>query len=233
MEFRIINASSGDEGTVNTVEVCIDDQWHKVTAKITNNSPSLQNISVQENSTSMIIIWSHAEQSIPNDKHISGYSVLCTKSSLSDCGQIHEVRVSNISISTTRVQVSGLLPYTAYQCCINAHIQTNTPLDLITTNCVNVSTKTITDVDTVTNFVSTETGTKLSTVSTEGVFMSTRCEFVSNHHGCSSAGLGIGLGVACLLLMGSIIINIIFLTMHLKNNATCTKVSFKPSCTNE
>ena len=60
MEFRIINASSGDEGTVNTVEVCIDDQWHKATAKITNNSPSPQNISVQETSTSMIIIkfWS-------------------------------------------------------------------------------------------------------------------------------------------------------------------------------
>ena len=145
MEFRIINASSGDEGTVNSVEVCIDDQWHKATTKITNNSSSPQNIFVQQNSTSMIIIWSHAEQSIPIIMNISGYSVLCTASSLSDSehGQIHEVRVSNISASTTTVQVSGLLPGKAYQCCVNAHIQTNTPLDLINSNCVETSTKSV------------------------------------------------------------------------------------------
>ena len=28
----------------------------------------------------------------------------------------------------------------AYQCCVNAHIQTNTPLDLISSNCVTTST---------------------------------------------------------------------------------------------
>ena len=50
------------------------------------------------------------------------------------------MRVPNISTSTTRVQVSGLLPGTAYQCCVNAHIQTNTPLDLISSNCVTTST---------------------------------------------------------------------------------------------
>ena len=143
MEFRVINASNGDEGTVNSVEVCIDDQWHEATAKITNNSLSQQNISVQENSTSLIIIWSHAEQSIPNEININRYSVLCTTSSVSHLGQIHEVRVSNISTSTTRVQVSGLLPGTAYQCCVNAHIQTNTPLDLISSNCVATSTKSV------------------------------------------------------------------------------------------
>ena len=127
MEFRVYNASSGDEGNINTVEVCIDDQWHKGTAKITNNSPSPQKISVQKNSTSMIIIWSPVKQSIPNDKNISGYSVLCatSTSSLSDHRQIHEVRVPNISTSTTRVQVSGLLPGTAYQCCVNAHAHTD------------------------------------------------------------------------------------------------------------
>ena len=227
MEFRIINASSGDEGTVNTVEVCIDDQWHKATAKITDNSSSPQNISVQENSTSMIIIWSPVEQSISNDQNISGYSILCITSSLSDLGQIHEVRVSNISISTTEVQVSGLLPDTAYQCCINAHIQTNTPLDLISTNCVDIATTTVTDAD----IVSTEAAHVTNSTDQEGMFASTRNEFASNHHDCSSFGLGIGLGVACLLLMGSIVINIIFLTIHLKNNAT--KSIFKPSCTNK
>ena len=231
MEFRIINASSGDEGTVNTVEACIDDQWHKATTKITNNSPSPQNISVQENSTSMIIIWSLVEQSIPKDKNISGYSVLCITSSLSDHEQIHEVRVPNISTSTTRVQVSGLLPGTAYQCCVNAHIQTNTPLDLITTNCVNVSTKPVIVADTVTEIMSTEAAHVINSTDQEGVFTPTRNEFASNYHDCSSLGLGIGLGVACLLLMGSIVINIIFLTMHLKNNAT--KSIFKPSCINK
>ena len=151
LEFRVNNKIDVHE---STAEVCIDDQWHDSTTKITNNSPSPQNISVQKNSTSMIIIWSPAEQSILNNKNISRYSVLCTTSSLSDHGQIHEVRVPNIGTSTTRVQVSGLLPGTAYQCCVNAHIQTNTPLDLITTNCV--STKTVIVADTVTNFVSTE-----------------------------------------------------------------------------
>ena len=214
MEFRVVNASNGDEGTVNSVEVCIDDQWHEATAKITNNSLSQQNISVQENSTSLIIIWSHAEQSIPNEINISGYSVLCTTSSVSHLGQIHEVRVSNISTSATRVQVSGLLPGTAYQCCVNAHIQTNTPLNLISSNCF-----------------STGTVTKLSTVSIEREFTSTRNEFASNHHDCSATGLGIGLGVACLLLMGSIVINIIFLTMCLRNKTM--KSTFKPCCTNE
>ena len=135
LELRVYNKSDVHE---STAEVCIDDQWHDSTTKI-NNSPSPQNFSVQKHSTSMIIIWSPAKQSIPNDKNISGYSVLCTTSSLSDDGQIHEVRVPNISTSTTRAQVSGLLSGTAYQCCVNAHIQTNTPLDLISSNCVTTS----------------------------------------------------------------------------------------------
>ena len=204
MEFRVINASSGDEGNVNTVEVCIDDQWHKVTAKITNNSPLSQNISVQTNSTSTIIIWSPAEQSIPNDKTIIGYDLTCTTSSLSDHRQIHEVRVPNISTSTTRVQVSGLLPGTAYQCCVNAHIQTNTPLDLISSNCITTS-------------AIADSESEFSTTSTETEFMTTRNEFASNHHGDSVTGLGIGLGVACLLLMGSIVGLIVSKIMSCKN----------------
>ena len=72
--------------------------------------------------------------------NISGYDLSCATSLLSDHGQMHEVRVPNICITTTRVQVSGLLPGTAYQCCVNAHIQTNTPLDLTSSNCVTAST---------------------------------------------------------------------------------------------
>ena len=219
MEFRIINASSGDEGNVNTVEVCIDDQWHKAKAKITNNSPSPQNISIQEKFTSIIIILSPAEQSIPNDKNISRYSVLCVTltSSLSDHGQIHEVRVPNISTSTTRVQISGLLPGTAYQCCVNAHIQTNTPLDLISSNCVNVSTKTVAVADTVTEIVSTKAAHVTSFIDLEGEYTSTRNEFASSHHDCSCAGLGIGLGVACLLLAELVVGLIVSKTMSCTN----------------
>ena len=121
--------------------MCIDDQWHKVKCSmvIANNSQPLQDISVViVDSNSVKIKWSE-EQSI---KSISGYDLSCTTSSLSDNGQIliHEVRVPNIRTSTTRIQVSGLLPGTAYQCCVNAHIQTNTPLDLISSNYVTTST---------------------------------------------------------------------------------------------
>ena len=122
--------------------MCIDDHWHEATSanlKVANNSQSLQDIFVMivdSTSESVMLEWSGQ----PNDKNISGYDLSCTTSSLSDHGQIHEVRVSNISTSTTRVQVSGLLPGTAYQCCINVHIQTNTPLDLISSNCITTST---------------------------------------------------------------------------------------------
>ena len=117
--------------------MCIDDQWHeaKRSMLVANNSQPLQDISVvRADSISVMVKWSR--QSSVTDKNISGYDLSCTTSSLSDHGQIHEVRVSNISTSTTRVQVKGLLPGTAYQCCVNAHKQTNTPLDLISSNCV-------------------------------------------------------------------------------------------------
>ena len=139
LELRINNKSDVHR---SIVEVCINDQWHeaKRSMLVANSSQPLQDISVMiADSTSVMIKWS-GKQSSPNDKNISGYDLSCTASSLSDHGQIHEVRVPNISTSTTRVQVSGLLPGTAYQCCVNAHIQTNTPLDLISSNCVTMST---------------------------------------------------------------------------------------------
>ena len=117
------------------MEVCIDDQWYEATrsAKVVSNSQSSQNISIQVDSTSVMVVLS--EQSIPNDKTFSEYDLSCTTSALSD-GQIHEMKVPNVSASTNRIQVSGLLPGTAYECCINAHILTNTPLDLISSSCV-------------------------------------------------------------------------------------------------
>ena len=122
--------------------MCIDDQWHEIKRSmlIANNSQPLQDISIViVDSNSVMIKWS-GQQSSLNNEDINGYYLSCTTSSLSNHRQIHEVRVSNISTSTTRVQVSGLLPGTAYQCCVNAYIQTNTPLDLISSNCVTTST---------------------------------------------------------------------------------------------
>ena len=121
------------------MEVCINDQWHEVSStKVANDSQSPQDISIQVDSTSVMITWS--EQSVPNDKIISGYDLSCTRSELSD-GQIHEVKVPNINASTTRIQVNGLLPGTSYECCVYSHILTNTPLDLISSHCATTKTK--------------------------------------------------------------------------------------------
>ena len=88
MEFRVNNKSRG-HGKI--AEVCINDQWHEATsAKIANNTQSPQDVSIQVDSTSVMVVLS--EQSIPNDKTISGYDLLCTTSALSD-GQIHKVKV--------------------------------------------------------------------------------------------------------------------------------------------
>ena len=178
------------------MEICIDDQWHKVKRStfIANNSQPLQDISVMiADLNSVMIEWS-GQQSRPNNKNISGYDLSCTTSSLSNHRQIYEVRVPIISTSTTRVQVSGLLPVTAYQCCVNAHIQTNTPLDLISSNCVSTST------------------TKSETVP--------NCGDLTVGLG---AGLGLLLVVVC---MGSILINVLLVKHLLKEKDQGTKVKF-------
>ena len=82
------------------------------------------------------------EQSIPNNKTISGYDLSCTTSALSD-GQIHEVKVHNISATTTRIQINGLLAGTAYECCVSAHVLTNTQLDLICSSCATTKTESL------------------------------------------------------------------------------------------
>ena len=179
------------------MEVCIDDQWHEVKRSmlVANNSQPLQDISVIiVDSTSMMIKWS-GQQSSLNDENIREYDSSCTTSSLSDHGQIHEVRVPNISTSTTRVQVSGLLPGTAYQCCVNAHIQTNTPLDLISSNCVTISTS------------------KSEKVSSCGDSFEL------------AAGLGAGLGFLLVVVcVGSVLINMFLIKRLLKEKDQGTKV---------
>ena len=146
MEFRVNSETTASNGKI--VEVCINDQWREtsLTAKTSNTHQSSQDISVViiADSTSVMIEWSAGQHSIPNitNKIVSGYDLSCTTSALSD-GPIHEVRVSNISMSTTKIQVHGLLPGTAYECCVNAHIHTNTPLDLISSSCAATSTESL------------------------------------------------------------------------------------------
>ena len=135
MEFRSrVNNESSGHGRI--VEVCIDDQWHEaISAKVANSShQSPQNISIQVNSTSVMIMWSS-----PNDTIISGYDLSCTTSALTN-RQLHEVKVPNVSASTTQAQVNGLLSGTEYKCCVNAHILTSTPLNLLSSNCVTTRT---------------------------------------------------------------------------------------------
>ena len=197
LELRINNKSDVHE---STVEMCIDDQWHeaKRSMLVANYSQPLQDISVIiVDSISVMIKWS-GQQSSPSDINISRYDLSCTTSSLSDHGQIHEVRVSNISTSTTRVQVSGLLPGTAYQCCVNAHIQTNTPLDLISSNCIATST------------------TKSEQVSSCGDSFDSEL----------AAGLGAGLGLLLVVVcMGSILINMFLVKCLLKEKDQGTKLT--------
>ena len=194
--------------------MCIDDQWHEATRSAQlqegNNSQLPQGISVTAESTSTSVImkiqWSE-QQSNPNpsDKNISGYDLSCTTSLLSDHGQIsiHEVRVSNISTSATRVQVSGLLPGTAYQCCVNAHIQTNTSLDLISSNCVATST----------------------TKSKKPVTIITKS--VQDPNGLI-VGLGVGLGICSLLLLVSILVG-----LKVSKTTPCTNCLKRDSATQE
>ena len=102
LEFRVNYGSINDHGGI--VEVCIDDQWHEARFAIVANNPQLPrniNFSVTiTDSTSVTIKWS-GQLSIPSDDNtINGYDLSCTTSSLSDYGQIHEVRVPNISTSS-------------------------------------------------------------------------------------------------------------------------------------
>ena len=183
------------------MEICIDDQRHEVKRSmlIASNSQPLQDISVMiADSTSVMIIWSAAgQQSSSSDINVIGYDLSCTTSSLSDHGQIHEVRVPNISTSITRVHVNGLLPGTVYHCCVNAHIQTNTPLDLISSNCITTST------------------TKSKKVSSCGDSFEL------------AAGLGAGLGLLLVVVCGgSILINMLLVKRLLKEKVQGTKVKF-------
>ena len=144
MEFRVNNRRVDNLMLRRTVEVCIDDQWYKIMSSgayvAANNSQSPHNISIHMSLTSVrMMIWS--EQSITNDKIITGYGLSCTASALSD-GQIHKVKLSNGSKGTTR---SRSMDYNQAQhmSAVSVHTLTNTPLDLISSSCVTTKTKSL------------------------------------------------------------------------------------------
>ena len=204
MELRV-NNKSNHHGRF--IEVCIDDQWYEATSKTiaASNSQSPQDIFIQVDSTSNSVMITWSAQSIPNDKIISGYDLSCTTSTLSD-GQVHEVKVPNVSASMTRVQVSGLLPGTAYECCVSTHILTNTPLDLRSSSCATTKTESLQDPN------------------------RTKSDKVPDGDDDLVVGLGTGLGLLLVVVCGGSIFINAFLVMHLKNSTT---TNFKHSCTNE
>ena len=195
MELRVNNKSNH---CGRFIEVCIDDQWYEatsITIAASLNSQSPQDIFIQVDSTSNSVMITWSEQSIPNDKTISGYDLSCTTSALFD-GQVHEVKVPNVNASMTRVQVSGLLPGTAYECCVSAHILTNTPLDLISSSCATTKTESLQDPN------------------------RTQSDKVPGGDDDLVVGLGTGLGLLLVVVCwGSLFINA-FLVMRLKNSTT-------------
>ena len=173
MEVRVDRSrDTMASGQRRFIEVCIDDQWYEAISGSTlaNTSQALQNGITfnQVDSTSLMINWSEVVI-LPNSQIIGEYDLSCTIFSPSD-GLIKEVKISNISASDTKVLVNGLLPDMTYNCCLNAHIQTNTMFNLISSNCSSVKT----------------TVDEISSCDDSYIGL--------------GVGLGTGLGIGCLLL---------------------------------
>ena len=114
MELRFSNDSNNG---VRNVEVCADDRWcvAVVSAVRADDSHKEQNISLQAKwvgSTSVTLTWS--ADSLQSS--VLSTSVMCTAAFHQAS---HEVKM--IASNTTTVQVTGLIPDTTYECCVNVH----------------------------------------------------------------------------------------------------------------
>lgn len=126
MELRFIDSNS------RNVEVCIDDQWLAVVDSAVVNNITQGNITSMTTSTSVTIIWSPSL-----DLEFSKYDVSCTTNIN---GQIHSIKVSDLSVSMLTVNIGGLRPSTDYECCVTVHTQRNVQIDTLSTNCTVVRT---------------------------------------------------------------------------------------------
>ena len=126
MEVRFSNGDS------RNVEVCIDDQWHTLVNSAIVIKTTPWNITTENNSTSVIIIWS-----LSNDLSVNNYDISCKTI---NSGQTFSVKVANVSASITMMLIDGLIPDTEYKCCITAHLLTSSLIDTITLSCITTRT---------------------------------------------------------------------------------------------
>ena len=121
MELRF-----GDQGS-GKVEVCSGDQWHAVSNGAIVNNNTRGNITVTAvDPTSVTIGYTSSTMGVQT------YDVSCTTVSN---GQIHSVKVTDVSREVTMIQISGLSPNTDYECCATAYTTTNVPIDTISLSC--------------------------------------------------------------------------------------------------
>ena len=121
----------GDQGSRN-VEVCSDDQWHAVSIGAIVNNSTRGNISVMAVSPTSVTIG------FSLNSLVRAYDLSCTTVSN---GQIHSVKVANVSREVTETQISGLAPNTNYECCATAYtMMTSIPIDIISLSCTTTNT---------------------------------------------------------------------------------------------
>ena len=128
-----------NDGDTKNVEVCRSDQWHAVSNSAIVSNITLGNITVTANPTSAMIGFSLND--LRDDQRVRGYDVSCTTISN---GQIHSVKVADVSREITTTQMTGLTPNTDYECCVTAYIETNIPIDIISLSCTTVRTLSLT-----------------------------------------------------------------------------------------
>ena len=120
-----------DQGSRN-VEVCSGDQWHVVSNGVIVNNNTRGNISViAVNPTSITIGFSS------NGLGAQPYNMSCTTVSN---GQIHSVKVADVSREVSEIQISGLAPNTSYECCATTYTLTSVPIDTISLSCTTTNT---------------------------------------------------------------------------------------------
>lgn len=128
---RDLELRFGDQGSRN-VEVCSGDQWHAVSNGAIVNNNTRGSISViAVNPTSVTI------QYTSNSIGVRAYDMSCTTVRN---GQIHSIKVTDVSREVTVIQMNGFTPNTDYECCATAYTITNIPIDTINLSCTTTRT---------------------------------------------------------------------------------------------
>ena len=131
MELRF-----GDHYPKN-VEVCSNDHWHVVSNGAIVNNITQGNIAVAVVAPTLVTI-----EFSSSDVRVRGYTVSCTTGTN---GQIHSVIVTDVNRSreVTLIQISGLTPNTNYECCVQAYIETNIPINMVNMSCIKTGTSSL------------------------------------------------------------------------------------------